>query len=268
VKIGPTPEHWQLEPEISPVLREEILLILFGSLLGEPIAWATQQKGHIVHDIMPIKGMEQEQLGTGSEQLLWWHNEDAFHPYRGDYLSMMCLRNPDKVATTLASIDTVELSEEQIKLLFEPQFVIRPDESHLKKNAAQIDGDESAEDLLCSAYQGIERMNSAPEKISVLYGSPSSPYLRIDPYFMDAVDDEAAQSALDALIKSIDEVLVDVVLKPGELLFIDNYKTVHGRKPFKAKYDGNDRWLKRINITKDLRKSRNARTSCLSRVIY
>jgi hypothetical protein len=34
---------------------------------------------------------------------------------------------------------------------------------------------------------------------------------------------------------------------------------VHGRKPFKARHDGTDRWLKRLDVTLDLRKSRAAR---------
>jgi len=266
-RIGPTPEHWHNKPRVSRVLREEILLMLFGSLLGDAIGWATQQDGHLVHDIMPIKGLEQEQLGTGSEQLLWWHNEDAFHPFRGDYIAMMCLRNPDRVATTMACIDDVRLTKEQVKILFSPHFVIRPDESHQAKNKGSAKLDDG-DDSLLAAYKQINQMNTAPQKIAVLYGDPAAPYLRIDPYFMDEVEDEVVQNALNALIKSLEDALIDVALQPGEFLFIDNYKTVHGRRPFKARYDGNDRWLMRINITKDVRKSRAARRSCTSRVLY
>lgn len=266
-RIGPTPEHWKNKPKVSRVLREEMLLMLFGSLLGDAIGWATQQDGHLVHDIMPIKGLEQEQLGTGSEQLLWWHNEDAFHSYRGDYIAMMCLRNPDRVATTMACIDDVRLTKEQVKILFSPHFVIHPDESHQEKNKGSAKLDDG-NDSLVAAYEQINQMNNAPQKIAVLYGDPASPYLRIDPYFMDEVEDEVVQNALNALIQSLEDALIEVALQPGEFLFIDNYKTVHGRKPFKAKYDGNDRWLMRINITKDMRKSRAARLSCTSRILY
>jgi hypothetical protein len=66
----------------------QILFILYGSLLGDVFGWATQQDGHIVHDVFPIKGNEQAQLGTGSEQTLWWHTEDAFFPYRADYIGL------------------------------------------------------------------------------------------------------------------------------------------------------------------------------------
>jgi len=42
---------------------------------------------------------------------------------------------------------------------------------------------------------------------------------------------------------------------------------VHGRRAFKARYDGRDRWFKRMSITRDLRKSRESRTDAASRVI-
>jgi len=35
-----------------------------------------------------------------------------------------------------------------------------------------------------------------------------------------------------------------------------------------ANYDGTDRWLKRINLTRDLRKSRASRLTADSRIIY
>ncbi|HEX6037035.1 MAG TPA: hypothetical protein VFZ20_03320, partial [Longimicrobium sp.] len=66
-KIGPTPVHWKQHAPENDTRAEDMLLVLLGSLLGEPIAWSTQQDGRVVHDILPIKGHEQEQLGSGSE---------------------------------------------------------------------------------------------------------------------------------------------------------------------------------------------------------
>lgn len=268
--IGKTPSHWKYKPERSPTLEVDLFLIALGTLLGDTLGWATQQDGHIIHDILPIKECENEQLGTGSAQTLCWHNEDSFHEYRGDYIGMVCLRNPDEVATTIASIDDAQIDAEMIKLLFEPHYTIRPDESHQEKNASDpqiipLDPDDPRR----QAYKRIQDMNQNENKVAVMYGHPQSPYIRIDPYFMLRVEDnEPAQLAVENLIKSIDSVLLDVVMHPGDFLFIDNYKAVHGRKPFKPRYDGTDRWLKRINITRDLRKSRSARMSYISRVIY
>jgi Fe(II)/alpha-ketoglutarate-dependent arginine beta-hydroxylase len=263
-KIGATPQHWKMRRRRSPELEEEILLVLFGSLLGDCIAWSTQQDGHIVHDILPIKGMEHEQLGSGSEELLWWHTEDAFHEARGDYLGMTCLRNIDRVPTTFLPLSAVALPPEVKSTLFERHYTIRPDESHLKKNKSD---NRAVDETLAEAYSRIERMNLAPDKIAVLFGSPERPYIRIDPYFMDPVENPKAQQALDTLVRAIDQQIEDLVLEQGDFCFIDNFQGVHGRKPFKARYDGQDRWLKRINITRDLRRSRSIRASAAERVI-
>jgi Fe(II)/alpha-ketoglutarate-dependent arginine beta-hydroxylase len=264
-RIGKTPSHWKLRSHPSPTLREEMLLVLCGQLLGECIAWATQQDGFLVHDILPIQEHESEQLGTGSNQTLWWHTEDAFHPLAGDYLGMYCLRNPDHVATTYASLEDIGLAAEHLDRLCEPHYTIRPDNSHQVEKR----GDRPiAAASLEAAYALIAELSVNPPRIPVLSGSRESPYIRIDPYFMDPVDDPAAQEALDALICAIDERLQDVVLLPGDMCFIDNGKAVHGRRPFKARYDGEDRWLKRVNIARDLRKSRAARSTSDSRTIY
>src|SRR5215213_152590 len=267
-KIGPTPAHWKVRPEISPALEAEMLFVLLGSLLGDPIGWATQQRGYILHEVIPIREDENAQISTGSLQTISWHNEDAFHSYRGDYIGLMCLRNPKRVPTTFASIDMIELDPKIKEILFEPHFVIRPDESHAPKNNGNGHvHDHGIDDFVEIAYAQIQRLQVGSPKLSVLYGDPGSPYLRLDPYFMDPLGDDEAQFALNSLIHAIDACLAEVVLQPGDCLFIDNYRSVHGRKPFKASYDGTDRWLKRINITRDLRKSRAARRSCTSRII-
>jgi L-asparagine oxygenase len=256
--IGPTPSHWRERIRNSPAVREEILLALYGSILGEIFGWATQQDGTVIHEVVPIREHEKEQLGSGSKQLLWWHTEDAFHPYRGDYLGLLCLRNPSQVATTFASADMLSINEHDVEILFQSRFTIRPDESHLPKNNSGENG---------SPFSSIEEMRDRPEQIAVMFGSRETPYLRLDPYFMDEPQGEGAQAAFDTLVKEIDRQLIDVVLEPGECLFVDNYRAVHGRVPFTARFDGTDRWLKRVNVTRDLRKSRAARTAAADRLI-
>ncbi|RUS95285.1 hypothetical protein DSM106972_090610 [Dulcicalothrix desertica PCC 7102] len=269
-KIGKTPSHWKDRPETSPTLEEEILFMLLGSLLGEAIGWSTQQAGHIVHNICPIKGHENEQIGSSSEQPLWWHNEDAFHPYRGDYIGLMCLRNPDQVPTTVGAIEKGQLQRELVQTLFEERFTIHPDESHLEKHKFSLNTlPTNCEQFLESAYNRINNMNINPQKLPLLYGDFESPYIRIDPYYMDDLEnDKEAANALNQLVKVIEGNLINLVLQPGDFCFIDNYKAVHGRKSFKANFDGKDRWLKRINITRDLRKSRSIRPTVTSRVLF
>lgn len=253
--LGNTPPHWKDRPAFSLALAEEMLLVLYGSLLGDIFGWATEQDGHIVHDVFPIKENEDKQISTSSAQTIWWHTEDAFHAFSGDYVGMFCLRNREQVPTTHASLDLVQLKPEHVKVLFEPRYLIHPDTSHLESNGFH-------------PPQKTHETKVDPNKIAVFFGHPQSPYMRIDPYFMECrADDKEAQEALDALVKSIDGALASSVLQAGDCCFIDNCRTVHGRKAFKARYDGTDRWLKRICVTRDLRKSRSARDSNKSRLI-
>jgi alpha-ketoglutarate-dependent taurine dioxygenase len=91
----------------------------------------------------------------------------------------------------------------------------------------------------------------------------------LDPYFMDVEQlDPQSREAFEALVAAIDANIKGVVLRQGDTCFIDNFRAVHGRNPFKARFDGKDRWLKRVNVTRDLRKSRSARPSTESRILY
>jgi Fe(II)/alpha-ketoglutarate-dependent arginine beta-hydroxylase len=250
-RLGPTPPHWRDRPVPSTSRREELLLILFSSLLGDPFCWATQQDGRLIHDVLPIKGHENEQLGSSSESVLTWHTEDAFHPLRGDFIAFTCLRNPDAAVTTIGYVDSLDLPDEAKAVLFQQRFGIRPDESHLPKNNSGSDSEK---------FTNIDKRQADPDNIAVLFGDPEKPYIRADPYFMTVrYDDQEAQFALDQLVGQMEERMVDLQLRSGDFCFLDNFRVVHGRKPFKARHDGTDRWLKRLNISCDLRKSRIAR---------
>jgi Fe(II)/alpha-ketoglutarate-dependent arginine beta-hydroxylase len=268
--VGPTPSQWGCQPDPWSTTREEIWLVLCAMLLGDIFGWATQQHGALIHDICPARGDEHSQLGSGSSDLLWWHTEEAFQPYRCDYLGLMCLRNNDRTATTYASVADVRIDDRTRDLLLEERFLIRPDDSHIRDKDTVEGADGKAGRLLEEARERIEKMNADPEPVPVLYGDPDAPYLSIDPFYMEVADrdDAEARAALDEISVAIDAHLREVVLAPGEILFIDNFRAVHGRRPFRARFDGTDRWLKRVNIARDLRKSRAARLSSESRVIF
>lgn len=268
--LGPTPADWRNKPSPSATLRYDIAFFLVAALLGEPVGWATQQDGLVMHDIFPIKKYEHDQIGWGSAEDLTWHTEDAFHPLRADYLGLMCLRNPDAVATTIADIADVRFDPEVRAALFEPRFRILPDDAHRPQNgglAETEDGPRVAE-LRRRSLRRVERALADPEPVPVLFGDPDDPYVCIDPAYMRGVQGAAEQEILDKACAAIDAAIKAVVLKPGDIFFLDNFRVVHGRRPFRARFDGTDRWLRRLNITRDLRRSREYRIGGGSRVIY
>lgn len=268
-EIGPTPQERRGTPVPSPSLAYDISFYLVSCLLGEPIGWATQQDGRIMHDIYPIRDHEYEQIGWGSADDLAWHTEDAFHELRPDYLGLLCLRNPDAVETTFAEINDVLIDSALREFLSQPRFRIIPDDSHRLRNAdSPVDEGATAHALRRRSYDLVERLAEEPEPVAVLFGGEAAPYLRIDPFYMNGVQGDQEQQALESFGVAIDSALSGVALHPGDICFIDNYRAVHGRKAFRARFDATDRWLRRLNITRDLRRSRAHRVNAESRVIY
>ncbi|MDI5978874.1 guanitoxin biosynthesis L-enduracididine beta-hydroxylase GntD [Amycolatopsis magusensis] len=252
--LGPTPRHWNSQADPRSTMREEAFLVLLGSLLGSVFGWATLQSGHLVHNVLPIRTQEQAQSGHGSLADLAWHTEDGFHPFRCDYLGLMGLRNDDLTPTTVAQIGSVVLDGGRRAVLAQRRFHIRPDDEHLAHLARR---------------PGAEWRGGDDGAVAVLFGDPRSPYLRIDPHFMSARPGDAdAAACLAELVGQLESGLRTVALAPGDVLFVDNYRAVHGRTAFSPRYDGRDRWLKKILVTRDLRKSRAQRGGVDQRVIF
>lgn len=262
-KIGLTPASWEDRSNAANTAEEEMLLALCGTLLGELVSWSSEQDGYMVHNVLPIKEHEKTQLGWGSDVELIFHVEDAFSPYSPDYLGLMCMRNPDSIGTSISAIADLDLARLDLDTLFSERFVVRPDDAHLEES----DNETSDNNERSLAISNREEEIRNPNHISVFFGDRKAPYIRLDPPYMDSDGSTKAKEALDDLIRQLSLNKTHVRLRPGDIIFVDNCRVVHGREPFKAKYDGTDRWLKRIKVTRDLRKSREHRSSAISRKI-
>ncbi len=246
--LGPTPGHWREAIHGDTARDQEVWLALCGLLLGDPFGWVTLQEGRIIQNILPIHGDEDRQSGYGSEALLEFHTEDGFHPNRCDYLLLMGLRNPDAVPTIVASVRDVRLDDADRAVLAEERFLIRPDTEHIRQLETYAPGH--------PALPRLRAMADRPVPTAVLFGDRPSPYLRIDRPFMDTLPgDTEAEAALDRLMAELNRVQRDVAVGPGSLLIVDNYRAVHGRRPFTARYDGTDRWLKKLTVSRNLRRN-------------
>jgi Fe(II)/alpha-ketoglutarate-dependent arginine beta-hydroxylase len=258
--IGPTPEHWS-RPADGGGAEAELFLAMCGTALGEPFAWPSLQLGRMIQDILPIRGDEQRQSGHSSQTVLELHTEDGFHPGRADYLLLFGMRNHERVPTTVASVRDVELDGVLVAALGQPRFHIRPDDEHLRQLRERF-ADHPA---LASARE----MDEHPPEVPVLFGDRSRPYIRIDLPFMECVDDGGpAMVALVELTRELERVQREIVVEQGTLAVLDNYLAVHGRSPFRARYDGTDRWLKRMIVSRDLRKSAAGRLTAGRRLVY
>ncbi|WP_040792178.1 TauD/TfdA family dioxygenase [Nocardia paucivorans] len=241
-ECGPTPPDWRMAARWSgdPDHRScsfqiDIAMLLLATLAGEPFGWQGQQNGRLVNNIIPAIGHEDEQSGASSSTLLSPHTEDAFHPRRANLLMLACLRNPDRVGTTVSSVRQVELDARQRRILGTPTLPILPDVSY------GCGFDRATAPAVPTIWSESDEFETDT--------TPDDLTLRFDPAYtpLDAADPDF-RAAYRHLEEELERVCILAVLEPGELLLVDNDVAVHGRVPFTARYDGTDRWLKRVNI--------------------
>jgi L-asparagine oxygenase len=230
-------------PAVSGSVQREAtvpaaLLVLVASAFGDPIAFSKEKSGAMVQDVVPVPGNEEVQGNEGSV-LLMFHNENAFHRHRPDFVALVCLRaDHDRTAgLRTASIRQVyeALGEEHREALSSKEFVTAPPTSF-----------------------GSARTELLPH--AVLSGAPDDPDVMVD-YAATEPLTERAGKALAELRSQFAAHALTHYLTPGDLAIVDNRVTVHGRTSFTPRYDGQDRWLQRTTVTQNLRRSRVLRAA-------
>lgn len=245
-----TPDHFNLVEKSEGEFKVELKYLLISSLLGYPFGFKTQQANKLVHDIVPVKGHENEQMGSSSAVELYIHTEDSFHQYRGEFISLLCLRNMEQAVTITSRPDLSELSESELALLFQNAFRIQSDDSYSMEYST--DNSEQQD------YQSFHETYADGSMMPVLYGQKSDPFIVFDPYYTAVTKAEykGVYQRFSDLVKASEQ---EHVLNSGEIIFIDNQRAVHGRRPYQPRDDKHKRWFKRINISVDLRKSAHLR---------
>ncbi|MFI6684063.1 hypothetical protein [Streptomyces sp. NPDC050485] len=145
-----------------------------------------------------------------------WRTADGPGPDRDDYLGLFALRCPDGTRVPLAEVRDVPLAAEHAEVLRQGRF------------------------------------SAGGRTGPVLRGATDDPYLLLDP-FRAGADDAVAEAALAALRDGLGAVRHELVLEPGSVLVIDNFRAVHacpGRP---------GHWLKQILVARDLRTLRGQR---------
>jgi L-asparagine oxygenase len=212
--VGPTPTVRDSGREPSPAFRQEVFLLLCAHLLGEVSP---------LRDVLPL-----QEHDVGPQEALGWHSEDAASADKADYVGLMCLRNTYDVATMICDADWIDWSEVDVAPLFEPRYPVRP--------SGPLPGEPTAD---------------ASVKRPLLFGDPGRPHLSLDPD--NTVRDgmaPATRSAFDTFTRTVDDALNGFVLWPGDIVFIDNRRAVHGQEPVPARGDGTDQWLKQLKVTR------------------
>jgi L-asparagine oxygenase len=100
------------------------------------------------------------------------------------------------------------------------------------------------------SYLGYKSERLGPP-FAAISGPVGAETICFDGDLMQGLDLEAS-TALEVLRTAIDTAQIATVLTAGDLLVVDNDIAVHGRSPFKPRFDGKDRWLQRTFVLTDL----------------
>ncbi len=220
--VPPTP----LPNQVPPVMAASERLLEYANFYGYPVGYQQEQHGKIVQNIIPIKTFESAQISGSSAASLSLHTEAAFHPYRPDFVLLLCLRGDYAAKTTYAKLTDIlqELPKKYVRILEQEQFTTSIDMSY------RLDG---------------QADTKVP--IAILNKKDNTYQLRYDEELIRATNSKAAE-ALSALKVAITNTTQDIVLNTGDMLVLNNHRVLHGRSTFKARYDGTDRWLQRCLV--------------------
>lgn len=237
--LPPTPDHADFGLGIHlPAARVNSLA---AALFGDQFGFQPELAGQIVQDILPVSGFEDTQQSISSRALLELHCETVFCEYRADLLGLLCVRpDPDREAGTVLASTSMFLpllDQGTIDILHQARFSTTVDDSFLRGSGHGVDNP----------------IVTGP--IRVLSGDRNRPRLRCDFAETRGLDSEA-QDAINRLYDAACKAILELRLEAGDLLLIDNHDTFHGRTSFRRHGNGQDRWLLRTFITKDLARSR------------
>lgn len=218
----------------------EAMLAIFSRGLGDPFAYIQEKDGELWHNICPVKGNETELSSSSSTILLDFHTETAFHPYMPDFVLLHCLRADHEMVarTEIASTRQIiaNLSLRARATLFQPLYQTGIDASFGSPSGLKGNG----------------------PILPVFYGDPYDPFMKFDLDLMVGITPDATY-ALEQMKLATNASKNFAKLIPGDLFIVDNRRSVHSRSEFAPRWDGEDRWLQRTYVSRDLAASEEIR---------
>ena len=228
-----TPATPFVDDDLTPLATE--VLISAANSCGFPVSYMQEQEGQLIHNIVPTHKTEYGQISTSSKNDLYLHTELAFHPYQPSHVVLLCLRGDETAGTTIASASEIvsHLDSESIDLLKQPFFETGIDESFQNEKNKNFK-------LVTPIL-----IEDATHKDDMRWT------MNFDWQLMSPMNEDAG-NALNEFKSAVTNSIKTIILNRGDLMMIDNKRAIHGRTKFQPKYDGTDRWLKRIFAIKHM----------------
>lgn len=223
-ELPSTPENNNCKIGEQTVLAK--IQSILVSVISNMIAYEAEGYGRLYQDVIPVKSMEKNQTSISSSVELEIHTEQAFSKLRPDILSLACLRGNEKAYTYILPVRSIinNVTETELEMLKTPLWNTGVDLSFKLNGHEFIEGD----------IRG---------PMSIIIGD-KDPLLVFDQDLMTGIT-ESSNEMIKKIVDIYYKHRLSHNLTPGEIVFIDNNRAVHGRSPFTPNYDGLDRFLVR-----------------------
>lgn len=220
--LPPTPQVPSYQ--VRAAAGTEPMLLGIGALVGEVIAFKDWRGGARVHNVYPLLEDADTQKASNVVRLAM-HTEAAFHAQVPDALALLCLRDGASQPPPTAFCD-------------------------LRLVRDGLDpGDRMALEEPAFCFSGRHRDGST-------FFSDPRPIVSVDRghlrfQYVDSLlgCSPRHQEVLGRVREGIERHTVELTLRAGDLVLIDNLHMLHGRMPFQQRYDGTDRWLQRCLLS-------------------
>lgn len=243
--LPPTPVHDDGSRFTTSTITE-FTMCAIAAAVGEPVGYAPERWGQLVHNVFPTASehVPSQRFRTG----LGFHSELSCHSESPDHVLLLCLRqDPARQATTwVLDVGTLveHLPAVAVDALFRPEFALDLGKLH---------------NIYLSQGTRIAERGEHRPLIGILAGDRTDPFIRYEPALMTP-QTTRAQQAFDQLAEVIPGLATPLVLRAGSALLLDNRRSLHARSTFPARFDGSDRWLRRMMIADGPRRRASAGT--------
>lgn len=237
-----TPLSFIPVPASPGTVKGALAAAMFNHLLGlDTVSYRSENSGEPFVSLVPQAG--KGRTVRKSHDKMRGHTDAVTFPFPGtrdeqfyrvapapDWVGLVCLRNPNGVPTRVVPVEPLlkQLSATQLAALREPQFTIGA-QGTFKKGMIDILGVEHIVDG-GALLEGDDNFVFRFSHRRVAPGHEASP---------------EAQQALEAIEAYCANNSQAVVLHPGDLLWVNNRRAIHGRGEVGAAFGGQERWLLR-----------------------
>jgi len=207
----------------------------------ETVSYGAENEGSLFVNLVAIPG--QGAFAEKSRKSLRGHTDGVSFPFTGedapedariapspDVVTLMGLRNPEDVPTKVISLVDVlaHLAPDDVDELKKPQYSIRSQKTFVQGMRRMLGKEHVAIDV------PILKDDSVGTLIRYSHSA-----------VVPSVTGGAAERASDNLEAACNCVAVPVVMRPGDILIINNRLSLHGRGEIGDKLGAKSRWLLR-----------------------